>query len=75
MLDKIPVKYKTITGSVVFGLVILCDAIFTHFQIFAGSHVVPIILNTLLSASGSLAGLGLLHKLKKSDPNSGVKNE
>ena len=68
LLDKLPARFKTIIGSVVFGLAIAGDAIITHFALFQATQIDEWVLNTALSLGGSLAGLGLMHKLRKSKP-------
>lgn len=68
VLNLIPLKYKTLIGGVVFGLSIAAHFAIAHFALFTETTLDETIIDYGLWAGGALAGVGVIHKVAKTEP-------
>ena len=68
VMDRIPVKYKTLTGTAIVSLTLLFTELCNTFGWFADTTLDESICNVLYASGSLLAGVGIVHKNRKADP-------
>lgn len=68
VLNLLPVRYKTLAGTVIVSLAAIANEAFATFSLFQDTQTDELIINIAYIAGSSLAGIGIIHKNRKAQP-------